>query len=127
MDMQGDNFMEQALLDLIDSGELRRHQKRMAEVYRKKRDFFASMLEKHLHEKVKYNIPTGGLAFWLVPTNDKKIDLYKVREQANKSFVHFYTPDRFSFSEPVCGIRLGYASLSDEDLEKGLSTLGKYL
>lgn len=126
MDMQGDNFMEQALLDLIDSGELRRHQKRMAEVYRKKRDFFASMLETHLHEKVKYNIPTGGLAFWLVPTNDK-IDLYKVREQTNKSFVHFYTPDRFSFSEPVCGIRLGYASLSDEDLEKGLSILGKYL
>lgn len=73
-----------------------------------------------------YNIPTGGMAFWLIPTNNK-IDLYKVREQANKSFVNFYTPDRFSFSEPICGIRIGYASLSNEDLERGLAVLGKLL
>ncbi len=126
MDTQGDNFMEQALLDLINSGELRRHQKRMVEVYRKKRDFFAYLLEKYLHNKVMYNIPTGGMAFWLIPTNNK-IDLYKVREQANKSFVNFYTPDRFSFSEPICGIRIGYASLSNEDLERGLAVLGKLL
>lgn len=126
MDMQGDNFMEQALLDLIVSGELRRHQKRMVEIYRKKRDFFAYLLEKHLYDKVRYNIPTGGMAFWLVPTNDT-INLRKVREQANKFFVNFYTPDRFSFSEPVCGIRIGYASLSSEDLERGLAVLGKHL
>lgn len=126
MDMQGDNFMEQALLDLILSGELRRHQKRMMEVYRKKRDFFAAMIEKHLHGKVRYSIPTGGLAFWLVPTCDNT-DLYKVKEQAAKSFVSFYTPDRFSLSDPVCGIRLAYASLPEEDLEKGLAVLGRCL
>lgn len=126
MDMQGDNFMEQALLDLIDSGELRRHQKRMVEVYRKKRDFFAAMLEKHLRGKVRYSIPTGGLAFWLVPACDS-VNLYKVREQVGKSFVNFYTPDRFSFSEPIYGIRLGYASLSNEDIDRGLAILAKSL
>ena len=126
MDMQGDNFMEQALLNLIDSGELRRHQKRMVEVYRKKRDFFAAMLEKHLRGKVRYSIPTGGLAFWLVPACDS-VNLYKVREQAGKSFVNFYTPDRFSFSEPIYGIRLGYASLSNEDIDRGLAILAKSL
>ena len=98
----------------------------MMEVYRKKRDFFATMIEKHLHGKVRYSIPTGGLAFWLVPTCGKT-DLYKVREQAAKSFVSFYTPDRFSFSDPVCGIRLAYASLSEEDLERGLAVLGRCL
>lgn len=118
--------MEQALLDLIKSGELRKHQKRMVEVYRKKRDFFAAILEKYLHEKVTYSIPTGGLAFWLVPTCSIAA-LYKVREQVNQSFVNFYTPNRFSFSEPICGIRLGYASLSNEDVEKGLSILGNRL
>lgn len=126
MDMQGDNFMEQALLDLMSSGELRRHQKRMVEVYRKKRDFFASMLEKYLEGKVRYNVPTGGMAFWLKPT-DENIDLYKVREKANRSFLNFYTPDRFSFAEPICGFRLGYASLSNEDLEQGLAILSRFL
>lgn len=63
MDMQGDNFMEQALLDLIDSGELRRHQKRMVEVYRKKRDFFAAMLEKHLRDRVEVQHTDRRLGF----------------------------------------------------------------
>lgn len=123
MDMQGDNFMEQALLDLIGSGELRRHQKRMIVVYQEKRNFFASLLEKYLHDKVRYNIPTGGLAFWIVPVG--KTNLYRIREQANRAGVSFYTPDRFSFSEPVCGIRLGYTSLSNENLERGIEILGR--
>lgn len=126
MDVQGDNFMEQALLDLIDSGELRRHQKRMAEAYRKRRDYFASMIDKYLKDKVRYNLPTGGLAFWLEPTNDRT-NLFKLRKLANRLSVDFYTPDRFSFSDPVCGIRLGYASLSVENLEKGLEVLAKLL
>lgn len=126
IDGQGDNFMEQALLDLIVSGELRRHQKRMVEIYRKKRDFFASMLEKYLCGKVSYTIPSGGIAFWLTPA-DPLTDLYMLRDRANKLSVNFYTPDRFSYSKPVCGIRLGYASLSEADIEAGLAVLGRLL
>lgn len=84
------------------------------------------MLEMYLKDKVSYNIPTGGMAFWLQPVNEN-LDLYKVREKANKSFLNFYTPDRFSFAETVCGIRLGYASLSNEDLEQGLAILSRFL
>lgn len=87
MDTQGDNFMEQALLDLINSGELRRHQKRMVEVYRKKRDFFAYLLEKYLHNKVMYNIPTGGMAFWLIPTNNKTLEQYEETDSFFNTFV----------------------------------------
>jgi GntR family transcriptional regulator/MocR family aminotransferase len=74
---------------------------------------------------VSFEVPKGGLAFWLIPINQK--DLYKIKEQANNSLLNFYTPDRFSFAEPICGLRLGYASLSETNLEKGIEILGRCL
>ena len=125
IDMQGDNIMEQSILELINSGDIRRHHKRMASYYLEKRDYFESLLNEYLKGKVTYKKPEGGLAFWLIPTG--KVDLYKIKELANKKLVSFYTPDRFSFGEPIFGIRIGYASLSKENLKKGVEILSKYL
>lgn len=125
IDMQGDSIMEQAILELIESGDLRRHHKRMINYYIEKRNFFINLLDCYLKDKIEYNIPEGGLAFWLKPIKD--LNLYKVKEMANTKLVSFYTPDRFSFSEPILGMRLGYASLSKENLEKGIQVLSRYL
>lgn len=105
--MQGDRIMEQAILELIESGDLRRHHKRMINYYIEKRNFFINLLDYYLKDKVEYNVPEGGLAFWIKPIKD--LSLYKVKEMANIKLVSFYTPDRFSFSEPILGMRLGYA------------------
>jgi GntR family transcriptional regulator/MocR family aminotransferase len=85
-------------------------------------DFFDSLLDYYLKDKITYKKPDGGLAFWVQPTTEQ--DLYKV---ASSKRVGFHTPDRFSFDQPISGIRLGYASLSKENLEKGIKALGEYL
>lgn len=125
IDKQGDSFMEQAILELIDSGNISRHKKRMVNHYLEKRDFFDSLLNHYLKDKVVYKKPDGGLAFWLQPVENK--DLYKLKKLANLKNVGFYTPDHFSFGEPISGIRLGYASLSREELERGIQVLARYL
>lgn len=125
VDLQGDAIMEQSILDLIISGDIRRHQKRMFSHYQAKRDFFATLLDKYLKSKVVYKKPDGGLAFWLKPINN--INLYEVKDLANSELISFYTPDRFSFETPISGIRIGYASLSEDNLEKGIRILSKYL
>ncbi|MDR1402918.1 MAG: PLP-dependent aminotransferase family protein [Tannerellaceae bacterium] len=125
IDMQGDSIMEQAILELIHEGDVSRHKKRMVSHYLEKRDFFASLLDYYLKDKVTYKKPDGGLAFWIQPV--KEMDLYKLKELTNRKRVGFYTPDRFSFGESIQGIRLGYASLSKENLERGIQVLGKYL
>nr|WP_121272588.1 PLP-dependent aminotransferase family protein [Pedobacter schmidteae] len=38
-----------------------------------------------------------------------------------------HPPERYSFNEPVNGLRLGYGSLSNEQLEEGLKALGPLL
>lgn len=125
VDMQGDSIMEQAILELINEGDIRRHRKRMVTHYAEKRDFFVSLLDYYLKDKVVYKKPDGGLAFWIQPA--EYTDLYKLNELAGLKRVGFHTPDRFSFGEPVQGIRLGYASLSKESLEKGVQILAKYM
>ncbi|MDR0749863.1 MAG: PLP-dependent aminotransferase family protein [Tannerellaceae bacterium] len=125
IDTQGDSIMEQAILELINGGEVSRHKKRMVNLYAEKRDFFASLLDYYLKDKVTYRKPDGGLAFWIRPV--ETTDLYKLKELAGRKRVTFYTPDRFSFGAPIQGIRLGYASLSKENLERGIQVLGKYL
>lgn len=125
IDIQGDAIMEQSIMELIADGAIRRHQKRMLSYYEQKRDFFASLLDNYLGNKVTCKKPDGGLAFWLKPIEN--IDLFQVQKQANLKSINFYTPDRFSFDKSISGIRLGYASLSEADLEKGIKIWSKIL
>lgn len=74
---------------------------------------------------VTYKKPDGGLAFWIKPV--KEVDLFKLKEKANSELLSFYTPDRFSFDKPVLGLRIGYASLSESNIEKGILVLEKLL
>ncbi|MBN9303485.1 MAG: PLP-dependent aminotransferase family protein, partial [Dysgonomonas mossii] len=82
-------------------------------------------LDQYMKDKVLYKKPYGGLAFWLKPI--KNIDLYQLKEKVNFELVSFYTPDRFSYDRVISGIRIGYASLSEANLEKGVRILSKYL
>lgn len=125
VDLQGDAIMEQSILDLMLSGDIRRHQKRMLIHYQAKRDFFANLLDYYLKDKVTYKKPDGGLAFWLELVND--INLFQIKDKANTELVSFYTPDRFSYDSAIQGIRIGYASLSEANLERGIRILRKYL
>ena len=125
IDLQGDTIMEQSILDLMLSGEIRKHQKRMLNHYEKKRDFFDALLVHYLKDKITYKKPDGGLAFWVKPTNN--VDLFKLKQCTNQKLVSFYVPDRFSFQNEIIGIRLGYASLSENNLEKGIKVISEYL
>ena len=72
-----------------------------------------------------YTKPDGGLAFWLVPK--QQTDLFQVAAHLEKKGIQMLTPDKFSFSEPIMGLRLGYASLTEEQLEEGIIEIGKLL
>lgn len=125
IDVQGDSIMEQAVLQLIKDGTIKRHIKKATNHYKAKRDFMATVLSKHIKNKVTYTIPEGGLAFWIVP--NKQVDWSKVSEELNSKGIKMITPDAYSFDETINGIRLGYGSLSEKELEEGIIALGKML
>jgi len=125
IDVQGDNIMEEAVLNLINEGKIKRHLKKTNLIYKAKRDYFEMLCLQYLKDKVTFVKPEGGLAFWLVPV--KTTDTQQVCEELLKKGIQIMSPEKFSFGQPVCGFRLGYASLTEQQLEDGLIALSKLL
>jgi Transcriptional regulators containing a DNA-binding HTH domain and an aminotransferase domain (MocR family) and their eukaryotic orthologs len=121
IDVQGDSIMEQAVLQLIKDGTIKRHIKKATNYYKTKRDTTEILLQKHLGNKVSYLIPEGGLAYWIVPK--KQIDWVLISEKLNMKGFSMITPESYSFDKIMNGMRLGYASLSDQELEDFISAL----
>jgi len=125
IDVQNDNIMAQAILQLINEGHIKRHLRRASLLYKARLDLFDKMLTQHLSEKVEYTKPDGGLAFWLVPK--KRTDLLKLHQTLLQKGIQIISPQEFGFESPANGLRLGYASLSESQTEMGLNAIAKFL
>lgn len=125
IDVQGDNIMEEAILSLINEGKIKRHLKKANLIYKSKRDYFESVLMQYLQDKITFTKPEGGLAFWIVPKAE--IDVLEIYEKLKAQGIQIMNPDRFSFDETIKGFRLGYASLSEKQIEEGIKALSKLL
>lgn len=125
IDVQGDNIMEEAILNLINEGKIKRHLKKANLVYKNKRDFFENLLNQYLQDKIIFKKPEGGLAFWIVPKEE--IDVLEIFEKLKSQGIQIMSPIRFSFDETIKGFRLGYASLSEKQMEEGIKALSKLL
>ena len=125
IDVQSDSIMEQAVLQLIKDGTIKRHIKKSTNHYKVKRDFMATVLNKYIKDKATYTIPEGGLAFWVVP--NKQVDWLQISKKLKSKGIKIITPDTYSLDETINGIRLGYGSLFEKDLEEGIIALGEVI
>lgn len=125
IDVQGDNIMEEAVLQLINEGEIKRHLKRTTLIYKAKRDYFETICNKYLKDKTTFLKPEGGLAFWIVPNSP--VNSYEIADKLLLKGIKIMTPEKFSFNKPISGFRLGYASLTEQQIEEGIIELAKHL
>lgn len=121
IDVQGDPIMEQAVLQLVQDGTIKRHLKKATNYYRSKRDFTRKLVDTYLKNKVTYTIPEGGLAFWLVPK--KAIDWQQADALLRSKGVLIIPPETYTRDAVVKGMRLSYGALSEEQLEEGIRLL----
>lgn len=125
IDVQGDNIMEEAVLQLINEGEIKRHLKRTTVIYKAKRDYFETICNKYLKDKTTFVKPEGGLAFWIVPNSP--VNIFEIADKLLLKGIKIMTPEKFSFNKPISGLRLGYASLTEQQIEEGIIELAKHL
>lgn len=125
IDIQGDNIMEQAVLELINTGVIRKHKRRVVAQYKSRYEHFTKLIDLYLKDKVKYYRPDGGLALWLEFKEARNID--ELLSQIPEQKVKIISPAKYSLGGITKGIRLGYASLSEEELERGVKLLSKYI
>lgn len=126
IDVQGDNVMEAAIAELMDEGAIHRHTKRAYRTYEERRENMESMLLKYLGNKVHFRKPEGGLAYWVQLR--KPVDTGTLVSALLQKGVSAIPTEPFSFSgQPLNALRLGYASLTNAELEEGLNIMNKLL
>ncbi|MNL65622.1 hypothetical protein D3C87_1899750 [compost metagenome] len=65
------------------------------------------------------------MAFWISPK--KKVDWSEISEKLKAKGIKIIPPDNYSFDKSVNGIRLGYGSLSEKELEESIIALSQFL
>jgi GntR family transcriptional regulator/MocR family aminotransferase len=122
IDVHGDVIMEQAVLQLIREGAVKKHIKKATVHYKSKRDFVFELLKKQMRDIADFTLPEGGLAFWIVPRAQLDWDIVTdVLLEKNIKIIH---PKQYSQNQ-VNGFRLSYGALSEEQLEQSIPIISE--
>ena len=121
-DGMGNTLTEDAAAELIESGEVRRHARKVRQVYEGRRSSFAASLQRHMGDLVDYHIPDGGLAFWLWFKHADRLDRLEARAPAMG--LRFASSESFRTHEHAPrGLRIGFASLTPDEADRALARL----
>lgn len=123
-DGMGNTITEDATAELIESGELRRHARKATQVYAARRLAFAQAADDAFGDRVRFRTPDGGLAFWLTFPDVEVLD--RIEARAPDLGVRLASSRSFATSDDAeRGLRIGFASLREDEARKALATLAK--
>jgi GntR family transcriptional regulator / MocR family aminotransferase len=118
--------LEYAASELMESGEMQRHRRRISKVFAERRNYTHALIRDELGDHVDFDLPRGGLAFWLRFRHP--VDMARFMEQSQKEKVRFAEGSQFSAgNEEVKAIRLGFASLNQKELRSGIKRIKQAL
>lgn len=121
-DGMGNTVTEDAAAELIENGALRRHARKVLQVYARRRKSFAALIDAELGHLVDYTMPDGGLAFWL--RFRERADLDRIETRAPALGLRFASSASFVTSdEAERGLRIGFASLTENEAQDAVRAL----
>lgn len=116
MEIRGDVLFEESVAHLFTTGEMQRHLRRSVRSYRQRRDRFCGLLKASLGDLIQFTTPQGGVAVWMVFDQDYSISGLSKRLYDKGIFMN--DGSLYRYSDTVNGIRVGFASLDDKEIEK---------
>lgn len=120
-DGMGNRLTEEAAADLITSGELQRHALKVRKIYAERRRLFAERLRETFGDRIAFDPPDGGLAFWL---RFPGVDLDAMEARAQRAGLRFASSRSFMADDDApCGLRIGFASLAPEEAHRAIEAL----
>ena len=124
IDRQGDPMLEFAIGQLIKTGELKRHFRKALRTYQARRDRFCDLLASELPSLLQFNKPDGGMAVWA--NFDPAIDMDLLAQRAGRAGLFLSSGVGHNPPEQrLNGTRLGFASSTEDELEKSVGILKK--
>ena len=112
IDRQGNSLTELALAELLGSGEVKRHIRKCKQLYKSRRDHCVTELNRVFAASVTFDIPAGGLAFWL--EFELKLPL---------SVAQNLPQPHYAIAQHRLGIRFGFGALNETEITAALHRL----
>jgi GntR family transcriptional regulator/MocR family aminotransferase len=122
VDLQGDHVLESAIADLLEEGLIQRHVRKMRRVYRARLDALAGALRRQLGNLLSFKTPSGGTAIW-VRIRPGHVMANWTRAARDRGVLFDAGPAFTLRGRPVAGARLGFAGLTEEELERAVRAL----
>lgn len=115
IDRQGDALLELTFEEFIKSGDLDRHIKKVMKVYKERRDLFCKLLKEYFSDIFSFQIPKGGMAFWI--TLKEKYSWETIAEIARKHKLEIGEWKRYDNANiGHNSIRIGFASYNEDEI-----------
>lgn len=124
IDRQGDILMEQVLGEMIEEGEIHRYMRKSVKIYKERRDHLATLLQQYLFNDIEFELPSGGLAFWL---NWKRpVNLMHLSKKCAKN--ELFIPKTLLYqNRNTTAMRIGFGNLTTIEMEKAVHILKQSL
>ena len=115
-----DPLILKTLGTLIKEGDYHRILKRHRKIYRQKRDDFSNRLILTFGNKITVKLPKNGFAVWI--EWNEKINLMQLKKDAFKN--RLFIPQHLLYqTKDLIGIRIGFGSLNEEEMDNIISIL----
>ncbi|PRY54451.1 GntR family transcriptional regulator/MocR family aminotransferase [Arcticibacter pallidicorallinus] len=115
-----DIIKEQVLTEWIQEGEVHRLSKKNRKIYKERRDHFVSLLKENLGQRIKFEVPSRGLAIWV-----EWLDKFSlVRLQKECAARGLFLPNTILYqTRALTATRLGFGHLNKEEMETAVTIL----
>lgn len=122
VDHQGDHIRDNTMAELIEDGTFKRYIRKSTVQYTDRRNIMCKALKSELQKFVEFEIPNGGLAVWV--KFSPEIDLQLLSEKCQQYDLFISNGQSHKYDDfNVNGIRLGFASSNEVDLENAIGIL----
>jgi len=125
-DAQSDAAVECAIAELFEDGEVLRHARRMRRIYAARRDALAAALRRHLGGAVDFQVPGGGMAWWVRAGEGIEVAAWaQTSEREGVLFCDSRQYDFFHREQPF--LRLGFTYHDESELEEAVRRMARAL
>jgi GntR family transcriptional regulator/MocR family aminotransferase len=122
IDRQGDPVTEAAAAELMTSGALKSHTRKVLRIYARRRESLAAALRAELGGAVDFAMPQGGLALWV--NFSPEIDVAALSARALGHGVGIVPGQALATNGfKTNGVRLGFGSMDEAELREAVKRL----
>lgn len=119
-----EEIKQQAIGEMIYEGAMTRYARKATKLYQARRDYFDQLLQHYLGEELSYNLPKGGLAFWLQMHYPLNLSLLRTKAFEEELFL---SRQCLFQNRKLMALRLGFGDLNQEEMTQAVKRLKKAL